>query len=245
MQVSDFATIRRELDFSSSGQGKFNATQVVANGVTLINSVELLDVSGFVAQLLVCEACGVTGCEPGSWVAIRRSGDHVLFVPWLEGMDGGEWESANYSPPKYMAEAGPLVFDSDAFAELQRSSGEFPSLTEIPEINSLEVLSCIQLTAPGFVLGPVGRPAKLDADNIVAVTEGDLEEEIAEFSTLVSAVNDGVENSHSESPIRITEFHLDIPTFPAWRPFGYTKDGVAVLNLSGLVGTPPSARPST
>lgn len=133
MLVTDINLGRRHLDFSSSGQGRFNATEVCSGDTKLVNAVELLDFSDGLVQ----------------------------------------------------------------------------------------VLGALQLTAPGRVLGPLGILAELNSENIVAVTEGDLNDEVAEFRKLISTIDDDADGLHAEAPQRVIEFHLDIPTFPAWRPFGY------------------------
>ena len=53
---------RRELDFTSSEQGKHMTTSVVADGTELINALDLIDSEGDPIQTSVCEQCGVSGC---------------------------------------------------------------------------------------------------------------------------------------------------------------------------------------
>ncbi|MEO1246214.1 MAG: hypothetical protein AAFX56_11090 [Pseudomonadota bacterium] len=231
MLVSDIKIGRRRLDFSSSGQGRFEATEVFAGDTKIVNAIELLDFSDGLVQVLVCEACGITGCEPGSWVAIRRAEDKVIFVPAIEAMQEGDWEMNEYSPPRYIRKNGPLVFSFDAYEELRSRTGRFPAATNVKEITSKEALGVLQLTAPGNVLGQLGTQVDLNSENIVAVTEGDLEAEVAEFRNLISIINDGSEGQQAGSPERVIEFHLDIPSFPAWRPFGYDFNNVATLSL--------------
>lgn len=235
MLVSDFELQKNRLDFSSSGQGRVDATELVADGIQLVNAIELLDFTDGTVQLIVCEACGVTGCEPGSWASVRRVGDKITFVPAIDAMREGDWESNEYSPPRYIMKYGPIVFDLASYQTLREKSGRFPDPDKVKELSSNDVLAILQLTAPGRVLGPLGMPAKLNTENIVAVTEGDLEDEINELRKLIDYVQNDHPIKSSETPNRVIEFHLDIPSFPAWRPFGYDAEGNAVLSLDSVI----------
>lgn len=237
MLVSNFELRKNQLDFSSSGQGRFDATELVADGIQLVNAIELLDFADGAVQLIVCEACGHIGCEPGSWAAVRRVGDTVVFVPAIDAMREGNWESNEYSPPRYIMKHGPIVFDLATYQALRDKSGRFPDPDRVQKLSSNDVLAVLQLTAPGRVLGPLGIPASLNTENIVAVTDGDLEHEINEFRKLIDHVLRDRPIEIAEAPIRVTEFHLDIPDFPAWRPFGYDIEGNAILNLNSVISS--------
>ncbi len=240
MLISDIKVSRRRLDFSSSGQGSFTATEVYSGNSRLVNAIELLDFSDGLVQVLVCEACGISGCEPGSWVAIRRVGETVVFVPAVDAMQEDDWGTTEYSPPEYMKNYGPLVFGPGVYEDMRAKTGRFPKLSNLKDIASREVLAASQLTAPGRVLGPLGTLPELDPENIVAVTEGDLDDEIAAFGRLISTINDGADGLHAESLQRVVEFHLNVPTFPAWRPFGYDSDRNPVLNTGETLGQAPA-----
>ncbi len=234
MLVTNFELRKNILDFSSSGQGRFNATELVVDGIQLVNAIELLDFADGTVQLIVCEACGIIGCEPGSWAAVRRVGDEVAFVPAIDAMREGDWESNEYLPPRYIMKHGPVVFDLATYQALRDESGRFPDPDRVKKLSSNDLLTVLQVTAPGRVLGPLGMPANLNAENIVAVTEGDLENEINEFRKLIDHVQSNRPVEIAEALSRITEFHLDIPGFPAWRPFGYDMEGNAVLSLRSV-----------
>jgi hypothetical protein len=101
-------------------------------------------------------------------------------------------------------------------------------------LSCLEILGLLQLAASGRVLGTIAVSATFNSENIVAVSDGDLESEVNGFRRLIDIVNSGTDGLHSGNPLRVTEFHLDIPTFPAWRPFGYNSDEKAIVNLGAL-----------
>jgi hypothetical protein len=216
MPVTSFELRQRKLDFRSSGQSLFDATALIANDVELVNAIERLDFSGEVVQLIVCEQCGYAHCAPGSYVNFRKLGEQVVLVPALSAMREGEFELREYAPPAYMWTQGLPIFSADVYDELRREIGT------------------LQFTAPGGVLGKPGSAAVLQSEWIVAVTEGDLSQEIETFSELIRAVQKGEENLHSMRPERLVEFHLDILNFPSWRPFGYDARG-PVLNLGEII----------
>lgn len=233
--VTSIGLRKRKLDFSSSDQGVFSATALFANDVQLINAVELLDFdyADDAVQLILCEECGITGCKPGSWASVRRIGDRIIIIPATSAMRGGEWESREYSPPTYMLTKGFPTFSADAYNELRDKAGKFPAPNLVRECTSLETLDLLQITAPGRVLGNFGSVAKLQLESIIAVTEGDLSQEIETLGKLIFSAQDGEVDLHSVHPERVVEFHVDIPGFPTWRPFGYDACG-PVLNLGAI-----------
>jgi hypothetical protein len=234
MPVTSFELRQRKLDFRSSGQSLFDATALIANDVELVNAIERLDFSGEVVQLIVCEQCGYAHCAPGSYVNFRKLGEQVVLVPALSAMREGEFELREYAPPAYMWTQGLPIFSADVYDELRREIGTFPVRSSIHPCTSLDALDMLQFTAPGGVLGKPGSAAVLQSEWIVAVTEGDLSQEIETFSELIRAVQKGEENLHSMRPERLVEFHLDILNFPSWRPFGYDARG-PVLNLGEII----------
>ena len=92
--VEVIATVPVELDFSSSGQGRRSATAIEAAGVRLFNAIELVDVESAATQVEVWECCGVSHCSPGGWVAFRRIGDKVVWIPAWDEMAKGAWEES-------------------------------------------------------------------------------------------------------------------------------------------------------
>ena len=79
-------------------------------------------------------------------------------------------------------------------------------------------------------MGAFGLPIKLDRDSIVAITDGDLDQELDALEQLISAVENDEDILISDRLDRLVEFHLDIPGFPSWSPMGYSED-VPRLNL--------------
>src|SRR5688500_17319503 len=67
-------------DFSSSGQESPDWTRVTCAGELVTNALEWIDWEDLPVQAVLCEQCGVTGCELGGRVQLSRLGDHVLWT---------------------------------------------------------------------------------------------------------------------------------------------------------------------
>jgi hypothetical protein len=89
--VQDFDAVPVKLDFSSSGQGYCSATAIETAGVRLFNAIELIDVDAMATQVEVCESCGIPHCSSGGWVAFRRIGDCVAWIPAWDRMEENAW----------------------------------------------------------------------------------------------------------------------------------------------------------
>ena len=98
---------RRELDFTSSEQGKHMTTSVVADGTELINALDLIDSEGDPIQTSVCEQCGFQRlCQwrPRFHTAPRW---RCLFMPAFEAMaDGGSDLATSTARPISSRSAG-------------------------------------------------------------------------------------------------------------------------------------------
>jgi hypothetical protein len=79
--VDTLEVVPVELDFSSSGQGRRTARALHANGGCLINALELVEFDAVATQVHVCSSCGYSQCESGHWVALRRAGQFVVWIP--------------------------------------------------------------------------------------------------------------------------------------------------------------------
>ena len=121
-RVEDIEAIPIELDFSSSGQGRRSATAIEAAGIRLINAIELVAVEPTATQVEVCECCGYSHCSPGGWIAFRRIGDHVIWIPAWDEMAKGEWETSEYWPPSFLRSKGAPVFNATALGAASGTS---------------------------------------------------------------------------------------------------------------------------
>ena len=223
VEASDIEGSAVELDFSSSGQGRRAATAVSAAGIRLFNAVELVDVETSATQVEVCECCGSPHCSPGGWVAFRRIGERVVWIPAWDEMEKGKWEMSEYSPPSSLRRRGAPLFRAAAWDRLRALHSRLPDAHALPEINSRDTARLCQWSAPGRVLGTFPDVPRTRRDLLVAVTNGDLG---AEAECVDRCLRDHYEGNQvmevvpqhiSVAPI---EFWLDLPGNPSWKGFG-------------------------
>lgn len=212
-----------ELDFSSSGQGRRAATSVSSAGVRLFNAIELVDVESSVAQVEVCESCGVPRCSPGGWVAFRRIGETVVWLPAWDELENDGWEASEYAPPSFLKSRGIPVFSAAAWVRLRGLKGRLPEACALPRLDSREAARLCQWSAPGRLLGEFPAVPSIRRDLLIAVAEGDLAAE-AEF--VDPCLRDHYERKRavdlapSNGPVASIEFWLDLPGAQAWRGLG-------------------------
>lgn len=237
VEATDIEASAVALDFSSSGQGRRAATAVGAAGVRLFNAIELVDVEPSATQVEVCECCGVPHCSPGGWVAFRRIGERVVWIPAWDGMEDGQWGMSEYSPPTFLQSRGAPVFSAPAWDRLRALHGGLPAARALPQIKSREAARLCQWSAPGRVLGTFPDVPRTRRDLLIAVTDGDLE---AEAGCVDRCLRDHYEGEQAmefvPQHISVTpiEFWLDLPGTPSWRSFGHTDGQTCFLIDGGL-----------
>ena len=79
--IKEFELRNVELDFTSSGYGLYHDQALYLDGTCVMNAVGLVVFDGDPVQWIVCDPCGITGCQPGGWLALRRAGDMVILSP--------------------------------------------------------------------------------------------------------------------------------------------------------------------
>lgn len=223
-----------KLDFESSGQGVVDATELRSDGHRLSNAIELLRPEGDLLQVELCRACGIQGCENGGWVALRRVGDSVAWVPAFDAMTSDEFcAMERYAPPSFLAKTGLFGFASSEWQDLRERNQSLPAAGSLKPLSNREALSVIQLTAPRRLLGPPAGPPILRRSAILASSEGDLQGQLdlleSAASWLASADGDA-ELFSSDSAPDVSEFWVDLPGTPAWRQLAIVK-GVRCLQL--------------
>ena len=233
-QIDEFELRSREFDFSSSGLGTFRGHEVTVAGVRLINMVERLEIDDDRVQLIVCEECGIPGCAVGNWASIRRLLGKYVLVPAVLAMLEGAREQTEYTPPRFMSTNGLPAFSKSRYERLREAIGKLPEPELVQDCSSREILGLLRFDAPGRSLGGLGDRTALKSEAILAVSEGELENELAVLRQIVSAIEEGAEGLHSDTLERVVEFHLDIPGFPSWKPLGYGPQGPK-LNVLALL----------
>ena len=230
--VEDIEAVPVELDFTSSGQGRCSATAIETSGVRLFNAIELIDVEATATQVEVCECCGFSHCSPGGWVAFRRIGDKVVWIPAWDRMERGAWEQAEYKPPSFLGSKGAPVFGSAIWERLRAFHGSLPVCEDLPWINSRETARLCQWSAPGRVLGEYPAEPRMHRDLLIAVTDGDLAPETSAVDTCLQAHFGAVQQMTlvpGNAEVKPIEFWLDLPGTPGWTSFGHMGSSLCFL----------------
>lgn len=118
-QIIEFEISKASLDFTSSEQGNWNGHALRVGNDVVLNAIELLEYEHGCLQALVCEQCGITGCEPGNWTALRRLENSVAIAPAIDFIRDGDFEPEEYSPPKYMRRNGVPLLDRANYERLR------------------------------------------------------------------------------------------------------------------------------
>lgn len=211
---------RGTLDFTSSGQGWRKVTQLFADHVQLVNAIELIDWKADDTQLLICEACGIEGCEKGNWVRLRRSDSHVFILPafdyiWAER----DYDKTEYYPPRYLKTHGAAYFDRVMYEALQSQNSHLPSFDELQLLNIREATLIFHLEAPVQVLGPP-PDVRVRHDLIAGASEGAAPDRVKQIEALIQKQYADVSPAtlrpllQSEIPISI---FLDASEFIDWK----------------------------
>jgi hypothetical protein len=226
-----------DLDFSSSGQGRRACTAVSAAGISLFNAIEFVEVEPSAVQVELCECCGLPHCSPGGWVAFRRLGERVVWIPAWHRMDDGQREMSEYGPPSFLQCRGAPVFSAAAWDRLRALQSGLPAAHVLQPIDSREAARLCQWSAPARVLGTFPDVPVTRRDQLVAVTDGDLGSEAEGVDQCLREhyesrqVMELVPQQTSVAPI---EFWLDLPGTPSWKRFGHFDARTCFLIDGGL-----------
>jgi hypothetical protein len=231
-RINTLEAIPVELDFSSSGGSRHASHAIHAGDVRLVNALDLVDFDPGGTQVHVCSCCGISHCEPGNWVALRRLGEFVVWVPALGHMEPGDWERNEYSPPGFMARFGAPYFVPRAWEQLRAWREDVPDISELPALSSREAVRALQWSAPRRILGKYPAKPQLHREGLVAVTNGDLETEVRAVDETLARYFDCDDALQIQPSFRVAshiEFWLDLPSVPAWRAFGRADTGVVMV----------------
>jgi hypothetical protein len=237
VEAGDIEAIAVVLDFASSGRGRRAATAVSAAGIRLFNAIELVDFEPSATQVEICEGCGCPHCAPGGWVAFRRIGERVAWVPAWDEMEDGRWEMSEYGPPAFLQSRGVPVFSAPAWDRLRALHSRLPDAGTLPPINSRDAARLCQWSAPGRVLGTFPAVPRTRRDLLIAVTEGDLG---AEAECVDQCLRDHYEGRQAmelvpqQIPVAPIEFWLDLPGTPSWKSLGHINAQTCLLIDGGL-----------
>lgn len=220
------------LDFTSSGQGHYQATQLLLDGELFSNAVELASWDAERTQALLCTACGFEHCSSGSWVMLRSAGALRLFVPVFTEWPN-EQDRLEYGPPALLDERGAPLFEPATFAALRALVPGIPA--DAPRLTPSEALQLLAFEAPrsvvarGFARHQLGH-GLLAADGLDLA--GAIDGLIDLFERLRTTSGSLVACPCSAEDRRITVYANDV-AMSAWTPMVRTARGNTALHWSG------------
>ena len=227
------------LDFGSSGRDKRTVFQLFAEGIKLINALEIVDWDEENSQFLICEGCGMTGCKPGDWVSVRRSDSLVLFLPASEHVWREKKDYLEYGPPAYFRQRGIPYLDSATHEALRSQHSSFPALDKLQRLKAKEAAVLVQLSAPDGVLGEPPE-INIQADLIVGSSEGDQTEPLKILEDLLKKHYENessvVLRSRSDNE-QVISFYLDATGFTEWQAMVFDGSEYRLLVASRYVVT--------
>ena len=230
------------LDFSSSGQGKRAVSQLFADGIKLINALELVDWDTEDSQFLICEACGLTNCKSGDWVSVRRSDSMVLILPSPEYVWREKNDYMEYCPPAYLKQRGIPYLDFATYESLRSRHSSFPPIDQITPLKVKEATVLFQWTAPDHILGEPPE-VNIRPDPFVGSSEGDHSETLKTLEDLLKkqyeSKSSAVLRSRSDSE-RVISFYLDAAAFTEWQAMVFDGSEYRLLVESKYVVDPVS-----
>ncbi len=224
----DEVTVRRHtLDFTSSGQGRYDATQILFDGQLLANAAGLTTWNRDRIQVLVCEACGTEHCESGGWLTVRSAGNLRVFLPSF-----GDWKSERdrleYAPPQLVLKRGAPVLEPGVYARLREFIPEVP-IAPAP-ITAAEARELVMFEAPSGL--KLGRTRHELARRFVSAADREVDEAIDALLAVVVQLESSREMlvarplAEGDQPITL---YLDNATFSEWTPIVMSRLGPRLL----------------
>lgn len=225
------------LDFTSSEQGRPRVTQLFVDDVLFANALNLTSWDAEAFQPLVCEACGIEGCEPGNWLAARRAGEFAVLLPDFSAMLDDENEATEHAPPAYIRTRGALVLGPDEYHRFRSLVSGVREFERLPGLRGNEASRLLQLEAAHNMLGRFPGTVALRNDHAIACTDGDLTGRMQEVAGLLQALGE-------HQPVRLRPvsseavpvvFYLDDAKATEWAPISLENDRAVLLAAPGLV----------
>ena len=224
---------RRELDFTSSGQGKHSTTAVIADETEIINALDLFDTEEDPMQTIVCESCGFSGCEGGSRVVVRRLDGGILVMPAFDAMAEGDWELTEYQPPYFISKLGSALIQGSALAMLATRVPFLADADRWPPVTMRDCVRLLQWEAPARALGAFPDRPKLREELFAAASHGTGREAYDALEKTIAASLDDAR------PARLVvgesvSFYLDEARYPAWEPLTFDGSAYRLALASGV-----------
>lgn len=230
---TNFKTYPKEFDFSSLEEGKSTLTTLQIDGIELMNMIEKLseqDAPDLTFQFIICAHCGICQCKPEGWLALRQAGDLILLIPAFERIKN-EPVGGEYAPPLLLEQKGALYFSPSDFEKFQSLVPAFANLDKIIPLNNFEAVSLYKWDTPYKIFGEPPDFGDLHRDQVVAVSELDLDtlEQIIEDQLLQLATAKEFSLRKIGPQDQIISLFLDDPEATEWRAICRTDDDYKLL----------------
>ena len=228
------------LDFTSSEQGRPQVVQLFIDNELFANALRLTSWDADAFQPLVCEACGMEGCEPGNWLVLRRAGEFAVFLPDFSAMLNDDNDAAGHAPPAYIRNKGALVLGPEEYRHFRGLVSGAREFERLPGLRGNEAKRLLQFEAVHHMLGRFPGEVAVDYDRAIACSYGDLAERILEVAELLRVIG-------TQRPVRLRPasddaisiaFYLDAPKATEWAPMSIENGHVVLLAAPGLVVEP-------
>lgn len=220
------------LDFTASAQGRHPTHALRIDDETILNAIDLVGFDSDVVQFVVCQSCGITQCEPGGWVALRRLGDAVACIPAFDAMASDALEEAERTPPAFMSRRGALLLRPSALAVVREAVPDFPAPDDLPPLSGRDAAQTIQWEAPRRALGRFPDPPALRSGAVAAVDMGALPERSEQLGKILDAAWQSPSPVSASPRGQTITFFLDAQGIPDWSPIALAPDGRLLLHLA-------------
>lgn len=233
--VQKIETFKSQFNFISSGQGMVTRTSLSIDDIIVINQIGALDNTPDnenVFQFIVCEECGFTQCKSGDWVAIRKSGDNVLFIPAFAWIFEKEWGENEYLPPYYLLKKGAILFTSERFEKLKNLVPFFAEFNQFRHLTNTEALNLLKFEAPRNMFGALPKFTDLSSEKLITASEGELDYMINLLHIEIKKLE--IEESEiciepvSKNDLLIS-FYLDDTSATEWKALYRNETGYGLL----------------
>lgn len=224
---------KAKLNFTSSEQGFCGISQLVSDGVVLMNALELMEFDEDRIQVLICDHCGIVHCKSGDWINLRLAGDFVIMIPAFDEMQD-DWSKTEYNPPRYFKKEGTPYFSLETYKNLQNQSFTFPQIESIKVLQMREAVRLAQFYMPMKLFG---EPPEVNLNhkktkNIIASSKGEVKEWIKKIE---SYLRQNYENKsfvnlrYPKSEEEIIYLFVDIFEFTDWKVLVENDSGTKLV----------------
>jgi len=242
---TNFRTIKKQFDFTSSEQGRPEMTSLLVDGEDFINMVEVLNgevQDDQIFQAIICEGCGIYRCESGNWIAIRQYDNFIFFIPAFEKLME-EQDKSEYAPPYSLRKKGAFWLSLNEFIKFKKLVPEFDRLETFKTLTKNELIALYKWDTPLKMFGDFPDFVPLKKNQILAVSEFD-------NTTVIDILNKKVEDLEAATefaigPImdnnKIISIFLEDKSITEWKAL-YKENGHYSLLLGGTLSITPKEK---